>query len=286
LGGFGNLPGTFELYDPRKLKVVGDATAHCSAVQLWSPNSRFLLCGVLSPRIRVDNGFTIFYYDGTEVYTEQIEELFDCMWQPSLPKVYPSVPLSPRVYERSAKAAQPDKPDDKPKSTGAYVPPALRNKQRTGPSSVTAALRGNQETDTKRYSEKERRQQRSASQLVEDIGNGIPGGPVGGEDLQMNSKQKSLAKLKEKKRAAAAAKRKQEQNKKPELLFGDDFDQQKAVKRITAIERSLRSIERLQEKKDNGEDLSAKQKKLLESADKLKAEKTDLEEQCEKALGI
>ena len=27
-----------ELYDPRKLKVVGDATAHCSAVQLWSPN--------------------------------------------------------------------------------------------------------------------------------------------------------------------------------------------------------------------------------------------------------
>jgi uncharacterized protein with WD repeat len=76
LAGFGNLAGQVDIWDRKTLKKVATFeapnTSHCE----WSPDGRLLLCATLSPRLRVDNGVRIFYYTGTLLHVEAIEELY------------------------------------------------------------------------------------------------------------------------------------------------------------------------------------------------------------------
>lgn len=76
LAGFGNLAGQVDIWDRKTLKKVATFeapnTSHCE----WSPDGRLLLCATLSPRLRVDNGVRIFYYTGTLLHNEAIEELY------------------------------------------------------------------------------------------------------------------------------------------------------------------------------------------------------------------
>lgn len=95
IGGFGNLTGQMDFWDVKNAKIVGTAIAHCAAVCEWAPDSRHFVAAVISPRIRVDNGYKIFRHDGTLVYETAVNELYQVGWRPRPAAAYPERPLSP-----------------------------------------------------------------------------------------------------------------------------------------------------------------------------------------------
>jgi len=122
LGGFGNLTGNVEIWDFRKLKKVGIFIAECSSYCEWSRDSRYILTAILSPRIRVDNGFTVWSYDGTKLVTEKFTELLQVKWEPKPISMFPYRPPSPRLYEKAAEL----KKEVETVAPKKYVPPHQR----------------------------------------------------------------------------------------------------------------------------------------------------------------
>lgn len=81
LAGFGNLSGGLEFYRLSDYTLVGKTKFHCGITLNWSQDSKFLLGAVLSPRIRVDNEFKIFTYNGEDVIGDKFNtEVYECDW--------------------------------------------------------------------------------------------------------------------------------------------------------------------------------------------------------------
>ena len=100
LAGFGNLPGEMDFWDTNKLKRIGSAMAHGATSHAWSPDSRYFLTATLHPRLRVDNGFKLWRYDGggingDELFTVNRDELYEVQWQGAAAGVFPDRPASP-----------------------------------------------------------------------------------------------------------------------------------------------------------------------------------------------
>jgi len=122
IGGFGNLTGQMDFWDVKNAKIVGSAVAHCAAVTEWAPDSRHFIAAVVSPRIRVDNGYKIFRYDGLCVYEAAIkDELYHVSWRPRPVAAYPDRPLSPP--KANAAAAPTAKPAAAPAAPAKYRHP-------------------------------------------------------------------------------------------------------------------------------------------------------------------
>ncbi|CAK4712508.1 hypothetical protein LEN26_003295 [Aphanomyces euteiches] len=106
LAGFGNLPGNMDFWDRNKLKKLGSTKSECATCNGWSPDSRYFATATTHPRVRVDNGFKIFKYDGTgPVVSEARPELYDLQFRPAATGVYPNRPASPRSKDAEAVAA-------------------------------------------------------------------------------------------------------------------------------------------------------------------------------------
>jgi len=84
VGGFGSLNGDMDFWDltSPELRKVGHANAFSSSFQQWCPNSYHFLTGIVSPRVKVDNGVKIFTYQGALVYEECFTELYKVEWSP------------------------------------------------------------------------------------------------------------------------------------------------------------------------------------------------------------
>ncbi|ETW05210.1 hypothetical protein H310_04198 [Aphanomyces invadans] len=127
LAGFGNLPGNMDFWDRNKLKKLGSTKAECATTHGWSPDSRYFYTATTFPRVRVDNGFKLFKYDGTgPVVSESRTEVYDLQFRPAAAGVYPNRPASPRAKSSEAEAAAaPPAPVRKayrpPHSTGALA---------------------------------------------------------------------------------------------------------------------------------------------------------------------
>jgi uncharacterized protein with WD repeat len=67
----------------RCVGVLGRASNGVTAE--WSPDGRYLITATTAPRLRVDNGFEVFRYDGTLVHREPKVLLLDAKWRPSAP---------------------------------------------------------------------------------------------------------------------------------------------------------------------------------------------------------
>lgn len=139
IAGFGNLRGDMDFWERNKLKKMGSANANSATTFAWSPDSRYFFTATTFPRLRVDNGFKVFRYDGTgPIYHEDRAELYDLKFRPALPGYYPNRPQSPRRKgadgESSAAAAAPApaKPQAyrPPNSTGALA--AMMRRDETG----------------------------------------------------------------------------------------------------------------------------------------------------------
>eukprot|EP00170_Pyropia_yezoensis_P006000 contig_24412_g6019 len=105
LAGFGNLPGGVEVWDKVAAARVGAFDTNCATAYGWAPDGRLFLAATTFPRLRVDNGYAIYRYDGSVVERVALPEgefLLQATFVPTLPADLPPRPKSP---DRAAAAA-------------------------------------------------------------------------------------------------------------------------------------------------------------------------------------
>jgi translation initiation factor 2A len=117
LAGFGNLSGDIEIWDLSSFKKIGSFKSNSAVSCIWSPDSRRMLTGVLNPRLRVDNGYKIFKYNGDVLNTVDYShtELYEVLWQPGK---YQNRPLTPPKIKKDDEG---DKKVFRPKGSGAFA---------------------------------------------------------------------------------------------------------------------------------------------------------------------
>jgi translation initiation factor 2A len=76
VGGFGNLPGELDVWDRRTQKKISTFKPTNSTKVAWSPDSRRILTAIQSPRLRVDNGWSLWHLSGVRLHKEEYDELF------------------------------------------------------------------------------------------------------------------------------------------------------------------------------------------------------------------
>ncbi|KAJ2964371.1 hypothetical protein NQZ79_g682 [Umbelopsis isabellina] len=227
-GGFGNLNGTVDFWDRKTLKKICTFSAANSSHCDWSPDGRFLMTATLTPRLRVDNGFKMWHYTGTLVYSESIDELYQIDWRPAPATSYPMRALSPapKPIKTDTNGTE-SKPAAQP--LGAYRPPHLRGSA-TPPLSKGDSPRGS--TPPQRSS--------------------VPGAPVGASP----------------KIAAKSNNKKKKDTKKPEETNGSNATAEQAAnatglsekdKKVRNLEKKLRQIRELKERQLKGETLEPTQ---------------------------
>ncbi|RHZ28162.1 hypothetical protein DYB31_002271 [Aphanomyces astaci] len=83
---------------------------------------RYFYTATTFPRVRVDNGFKLFKYDGTgPVVSESRTEVYDLQFRPAAAGVYPNRPASPRAKESVRPTVRPCLSYRPPHSTGALA---------------------------------------------------------------------------------------------------------------------------------------------------------------------
>ena len=121
LAGFGNLPGYIEIWDRQHLVKLStfkeDSAVYCE----FTPEGTDILTATLSPRLRVDNRFTIRNYKGEIRWRQEFKELFSVAIRPGALYENMSRENSTEYSVVSDAVAQVKK--------AAYVPPHLRNAQ-------------------------------------------------------------------------------------------------------------------------------------------------------------
>jgi len=121
LGGFGNLSGDMDFWDINKKAIMGSAKATCAVDFSWSPDGRHFMTASLSPRMKVDNGITIYTYYGEKVLEKKYTELYAAKWRPYLLDVYPDRPQSPSLKDRTKSETKTNAAEKK--TFVAYRPP-------------------------------------------------------------------------------------------------------------------------------------------------------------------
>lgn len=128
-GGFGNLPGTMEIWRRTgAVSRIGAMQSVGTTVMEWSQDGSVLLTAVLTPRLRVDNGFKLWSMNGDLLYHVPYDELYQVIWTPCDSSRFPA----PKI-ETSQSIPTLSNSTISVSSTGelkkqAYVPPSLRNK--------------------------------------------------------------------------------------------------------------------------------------------------------------
>ena len=81
LCGFGSLKGDIEFYNLKDFSLIGKNQFFCCVNFEWSQDSKYLLGGVLSTRVKVDNEYRIMKYNGEEVVVDKnVGEIYDCIF--------------------------------------------------------------------------------------------------------------------------------------------------------------------------------------------------------------
>mmetsp|Transcript_70221 Transcript_70221/g.146343 ORF Transcript_70221/g.146343 Transcript_70221/m.146343 type:complete len:631 (+) Transcript_70221:36-1928(+) len=288
LGGFGNISGNLEFWDNNRKKVIAAVKAPGTTSWAWSPCSRFFLTATLFPRLRVDNGFKIFKYDGSLVTEQTVpHELYQVSFRPAKPSVHPDRPASPGAGggaaggggggggggQSSAAAA--------PAAPSAYVPPHLRGKGAGGASARPAfslhayeeaakvggqSLFGKQlppgaeEEDNKlSKSALKKKKAKEKAQKEKDAA----------EALEQTNRALAAAGITPQAAPAAGAAPAAEEKKS--FSSADEVN-----KRIKAVQKKLRQAEALVEEEKGGKELNVDQKDKIASIDGMQEELKEL----------
>ena len=275
LGGFGNMGGEVEFWDRNKLKPTGPVVRAPGTVSCaWSPCGRWALTATLSPRLRVDNGFKVWRYDGVCFQDEALEELLQVEWEPAPPGMYPDRPQSPDAERRAAvegnavarAAAAAHSAPAKP--MGAYVPPSRR-----GAGGEAMAARKTLNEVTEGVGQAGRIRYASAKNA-----------PVGADfvdagDAEKKRKKKEAEKRRKEAQKAAAqggassapapapSARDPAETKDP-----SEMSEEELGKELKKLVKKLKQIDLLKEKQDKGETLEATQAEKVASMAKVQAD--------------
>eukprot|EP00331_Platyophrya_macrostoma_P020198 CAMPEP_0176467302 /NCGR_PEP_ID=MMETSP0127-20121128/38385_1 /TAXON_ID=938130 /ORGANISM="Platyophrya macrostoma, Strain WH" /LENGTH=262 /DNA_ID=CAMNT_0017860591 /DNA_START=102 /DNA_END=890 /DNA_ORIENTATION=- len=100
LAGFGNLAGDVDVWDLTTLEKIGQFKAHTAVFLGWSPDGRRIMAAALNPRLRVDNYFKVFKYNGSLINSVDYKnsELYEVAWRPGK---YEDRPASPDALKIS-----------------------------------------------------------------------------------------------------------------------------------------------------------------------------------------
>lgn len=123
--GFGNLSGHCDIWDlapktPIRISTFATSASYCA----WSHDSKYILTGILSPRLRVDNGWivwTVGQPDGAPSKGPIMKEVNAVAWRPQKPvennQTFKAIPddMTPNAAAAGSE-----------KKTGAYRPPGAR----------------------------------------------------------------------------------------------------------------------------------------------------------------
>ena len=140
-GGFGNLPGTMEVWRRTgSVSRVGAMQSVGTTVMEWSADGSVLLTAVLTPRLRVDNGFKLWSMTGELLHHSAYNELYQVLWAPCDSSRYAAPKIESAVNQSSTNSTS----SPAISATGelkkeAYRPPSLRNKPSPQKSPATQA---------------------------------------------------------------------------------------------------------------------------------------------------
>lgn len=96
VGGFGNMPGDFVVWDVLKQKAVSPkVNTPCAVTISWSPCGRYILAATTKPRMNVDNGYRVWSHNGTLVQHVPMTDLFTAVWRPAPAASFPDRAASP-----------------------------------------------------------------------------------------------------------------------------------------------------------------------------------------------
>jgi len=154
----------------KKMKRIGATRADCSSFAEWSADSRYIITGVLSPKLRVGNNYRIWNYDGTELHKENFDELYEVAWVPGTKEEFPERPPSPRLYHKDVVA-----------ETAAPKPAVYRHPHYSG-KDIIAPMRSNLDEAPKKYKYTPEKKQ------------ALPPGAVVNKTAQRNKKRRAKKK--------------------------------------------------------------------------------------------
>lgn len=123
LGGYGQLLGDTDFWDKPGKKLMGSTRMECCVTCGWAPDGRHFLTATTAPRMRVDNKIELFDYCGSYYAKLEFDELMLAGWRPRPRGAFQDRPPTPgrtkaETPKAGAKAA--------PKAAGAYRPPGAR----------------------------------------------------------------------------------------------------------------------------------------------------------------
>lgn len=95
LGGFGQLVGDVDFWDRTGKQKMGSIRMECCVTCGWGPDGRHFLSATTSPRMRVDNKIEIWDYCGNRLCTTGFEELLLAEWRPGRRGAFKDRPPSP-----------------------------------------------------------------------------------------------------------------------------------------------------------------------------------------------
>ncbi|KAL5969883.1 Eukaryotic translation initiation factor 2A [Taenia solium] len=191
-GGFGSLDGSVAVWDYRSQRRLCEFSARNTTYLTWLPDGEHIVTATTTPRLRIDNGWTVWHFTGRPVAHETVEkranprpatvdlpaatehELYQVLSRPFPFDQLPPPPALPTAVRL-----------EKPK---AYVPPSLRNRSATAIHAANVA------------SGRPNRDLRSAAHLAFTFDSGATAvasrGPVGGVAVEVGASKQGSKKKK------------------------------------------------------------------------------------------
>jgi translation initiation factor 2A len=277
LAGFGNLAGDMTFWDRNKEKQIPPShpvTASCAVGHGWSPDSRLIFVSTTSPRMNVDNGASVYRYNGDKIHNLPWvnknylpDRLLQACFLPAPANVYPDRPQSPSLKDRkeSDASAHDTAAALAPKPAGRYVPPSARNRAGRGGTSLADRMRAEREGSMK------------GAQKVVDKPKSVIG--AGGNVVVGMAPPPGEQKSKSALRREKEKKKKQEEEARKELeakLLADQKEAEAAAqpvdqeKRARKVKKILKQIDDLKQKDPSS--LNDDQTKKIESEQELRDE--------------
>ena len=84
------MTGSISFFDVSNINtptLIGEATAFATSYHAFSPDSRYFIAATLSPKLRIDNGFKMFTYNGELLSKEDQNEMYKIQFDP-MPEDY------------------------------------------------------------------------------------------------------------------------------------------------------------------------------------------------------
>eukprot|EP01097_Dermamoeba_algensis_P002588 TRINITY_DN202_c0_g3_i2.p1 TRINITY_DN202_c0_g3~~TRINITY_DN202_c0_g3_i2.p1 ORF type:complete len:339 (-),score=136.27 TRINITY_DN202_c0_g3_i2:157-1065(-) len=256
IAGFGNLQGEMDIWDWKKLRKVGSGTAHCATFYDWSPDSNFLLTAVLSPRIRVDNGYQFWSNDCRLLKKVEVNELLKACWNPSSLGINsPFFNPKPKTEAETAKV----------QVKAAAKPSVYRHPNFSGTATVTLHTK-----EEAKYVAKP-----AAAKAKSNL-------PPGADPVLSKSAMRNKKKREKKKEEAKAAQSDEAEAPDTAEAAGEAAEgeptgpvsEEERPRRIKTIQKKLKQIQQLKEQQNTGRTLDAAQQAKMATEKALIAELT------------